>query len=319
MVHRIGFIGAGDVVRKAYLPAVTRRADCRVVAICSESGRTARELAAREGIPTVCNEYGELLEHPEIDTVFVCTPTHLHREMAETAMSRQKNVLVEKPLCATYADARALLQKAAGYPKTFYPAFNNQFREENQWLRAEVLSGELGMVRLMDFEWYRTKRYEDKAWLYDAKRSGGGVLMDLGSHLIHLALSLIPNRRRFTAYCHSLCHSPASSSVEDTSAAMVVVDEQILIHLRVGWDMKMETKSCVVLEVHGTAGRLSNLDYAGSKRDGYEAMVDDFLGHIEEGRTRDLALVADAMLLLDVLYRSSSARTAISGTFGGMA
>jgi len=318
MFHRIGVIGAGDVVSRAYLPAITKRADCMVMAVCSESGRSARELAAHDHIPMVCNDYVELLDCHAIETVFVCTPTHLHREMAAAAMSRRKNVLVEKPICTTYADARYLLQQAKEYSKTFYAAYKNQFREENLWLKSKALSGELGRIEIMDFEWYRTKRYEHKTWLYDPVYSGGGVLMDLGAHLIHIALSLLPSRCTYRAFCQNILRGSASSRVEDTSVALVTVNDRTAISIKLGWDMKLQTKSKVVLQVYGTAGHASNLDYNGPKRDGYEAMVADFLGQIEGGATYGLGLVEDSMLLLDALYRSNESRETISGQFVGV-
>jgi len=315
VAHRIGFIGAGDVVRKSYLPVLAYRDDCKVIAICSHAGQSATELADRFQIQTVCQDYAELLNHDDVETVFICTPTYLHRELAEAAMQRGKNILVEKPPCANYQDSHALLAQAGQYPKTFYVAFNNWFREENEWLRTKVMAGELGGAEIIDFEWYRTKRYESKAWLYDARRSGGGVLIDLGTHLIHLALSLVPHRCGFVAYCRSVNHSLMPSSVEDTSVAMITVDHKITLVIKLGWDMILPTPSHVFLQVRGTKGGISNLDYSGRKTDGYSSMIEDFLGHIEKGTKQDFALVQDTMLLLDALYESGRSGTTVAGKF----
>jgi predicted dehydrogenase len=314
-LHSIGFIGAGDVVRKSYLPVLARRDDCKVTAICSHAGQSARELAHLFRIQTVCQNYADLLDRAEVETVFICTPTHLHREMAEAAMLRGKHVLVEKPLCSNYPDSHALLDQAVQYPKTFYAAFNNHFREENRWLSGKILAGELGKTELIDFEWYRTKRYESKTWLYDAKQSGGGVLIDLGAHLIHLALSLLPQRRDFSAYCHNTCYNPMQTSVEDASIAMITIDATTTALIKLGWDMALPTPSQVRLQVQGTKGGISNLAYTGTKADGYAFMIEDFLDHIEKGTKQDLLLVRDTMLLLDALYESSRSGTTVVRKF----
>ena len=94
----MAFIGASDVVRNAYLPAVSRRKDSRLVAICSQKGESANELATLYGIEKVFSGYDEVLQQEDIDTVFVCIPTYLHRRIAEAAMKYNKNILVEKPL-----------------------------------------------------------------------------------------------------------------------------------------------------------------------------------------------------------------------------
>lgn len=314
-MHKIAFIGAGDVVHKAYLPALSQRADCKVLAICSQHGRSAKELAGLYGIETVCEGYEELLQQDSIDTVFICTPTYLHREIAEAAIKRKKNVLVEKPLCTNYQDSQFLLQQAYRYSKTFYTAFNNQFREENQWLRSTVLTGDIGDIELIDFEWYRTKRYENKVWLYDANLSGGGVLIDLGVHMINFALSLIPDRREFTAYCNNVSHDLLFSSVEDTSVAMVTVNERITILIKVGWDMKLSMKSRVILKVAGREGCILNQDYQGHKTDGFGHMIKDFFHHIENQPNSNLELVDDTMMLIDALYQSDQSQSLITGMF----
>ncbi|MBI4445915.1 MAG: Gfo/Idh/MocA family oxidoreductase [Acidobacteria bacterium] len=314
-VHQIGLIGAGDVVEKAYLPILLRRADCNVIAICSRTGRSAVRLAERWSIPHICADHQDLLSK-NVDTVFICTPTHTHRLMATDAVAAGKNVLVEKPLCTSYPEACELLDLAARHSGTFYTAFNNAFREENRWLMSRVLPGELGILELLDFEWYRTRRYREKLWLYDRELSGGGVLMDLGCHLIHLGLSLIPQRLCYRAYCRIKSHNLTGSVLDDTATATISINDSVEIVLKLGWDMKMSAKSRVRLEVFGSEGSASNQDYDGEKSDGFSAMIEDFLQHVREGSHPDLSVVYDSMKLLHALYTSAETNGTVEGEFG---
>lgn len=318
MHHKIAFIGAGDVVRKNYVPILLARDDCEVAGIVSQYGVSARDLAVRHGISTAYQKYEDLLENPAIDTVFICTPPYLHRQIAVMAIERNKNVFVEKPLCTSYQDSHSLLRRAGEYSKTFYIAFNNQFREENQWLRDQVINGRVGDLDLIDLEWYRTRRYEHKSWLYDPVLSGGGALIDLGSHMIHFALSLIPQRARFVVFCKNLSHE-WQSLVESTSISMITVVEKITISLKVGWDMKLPSPSHVLLRVHGNRASLSSQAYEGSKTDGFGRMVDDFFSHVKAGTRQDLGLVEDTVLLLSALYESNRSQSTICGEFGVLA
>lgn len=284
------------------------------MAICSQHGKSARELADLYGIESVYTSSEELLESKEVETVFIVTPPYLHREMAERAMERGKNVLVEKPLCTTYHDTELLLARANRYPKTFYAAFNNQFREENQWLRSRILQGELGDVELIDLEWYRTKRYGDKQWLYDPRLGGGGALMDFGVHLVRFALSLLPDRWHFKVFCSHL-RRHGRGQVEDTSVAVVTVNDRVGIVIKAGWDLKLPSPSSVVLRVYGNKGYLSNLDFEGPKSDGFGQLVEDFFHYVETGTSPDLAPVLNTMRLIDALYRSSVAGSVLHGEF----
>lgn len=313
MEHRVGIVGAGDVVRRSYLPALFRRSDCRVRAICSARGDSARALASAYGIREVSADYGDLVRHADIDAVFIATPPYLHREIAERAMEAGKHVLVEKPLCSSYGDCRSLLERAGAYEKVFYPAFNNQFREENLTLRSKALGGDLGALELIDFEWFRTKRYTDKLWLYDRRLAGGGVLMDFGVHLVHLALALLPDRKSYHAFSGGF--RQAEHDVEDTAVAMVIVNGKTTFLLKAGWDMKLTAPARVVLNVYGRAGSASNLDYRGPKTDGFESLLADFLRHVKSGTKADLKLVDDTMSLVDALYKSSESGAPVEGRF----
>lgn len=315
MLHNIALIGAGDIVRKAYLPELTGRVDCRVKALCSKGGASAEELAQQYGIPAWSKEYREIIKEKDIDVVFVCTPTNSHRLIAEAALDAGKHILVEKPLCTNYTDSNALLQRAVRSDKVLYPAFNNSFREENLFFFHKVERGELGCPEVIDFEWYRTRRYETKAWLYDARQSGGGVLIDLGAHLVHMALGLLPDRKKFCVNAVNMHHSSEDSSVEDTSTATIIIDDQTSILIKTGWDVAMPERSRVNLNVIGSKGVASNRDYQGPKSEGYPAMLEDCFRHIEENRKPDLQRVDDTMLVLEAMYESNRKKTCITGVF----
>ncbi len=317
-MHRIAIIGAGDIVRKAYLPELSKRGDCRVTALCSQSGTSAQELAEHYTVPVYTNDYKQLLKRDDVDVVFICTPTVSHREMAEAALKAEKHVLVEKPLCVDYPSSHALLQRAKRSKKILYPAFNNAFREENRYFIERAARGELGSLELIDFEWYRTKRHETKSWLYDAGQSGGGVLIDLGAHLIHMALGLLPERRRYNVFSTNTHHSTQNPGAEDTAICTMVIDERITILLKTGWDMRIPERSRVNLTVIGKQGVASNHDYHGVKSEGYPAMLEDCMQHFAENRAPDLSLVDDTMLVLEALYDSNRRKTCVTGKFGNL-
>ena len=314
MIH-IALIGAGDVVRKSYLPALTSRTDCKVIGICSQQGQSASELASFYGIEKVFPYYTDALEHDAVDTVFICTPTHLHREITEAAMDFNKNVLIEKPLCTNYEDTRRLLNRAKTYPNAFYVTFNNQFRSENAWLKARVLAGDFGEIELIDMNWYRRLIATNKSWLYNQTYSGGGVLIDLGTHLIHLALSLVPNRQTFRVYCNTVSHNLPDSTVEDTAIAMITINGITTIQLKLGWDMELDQKSRVKLEVFGRNGSVANHHYNGEKMNPFNRLIDDFFHHIESKTIPDLALIDDTGMIIESMYHSSRSSKLIEGEF----
>jgi predicted dehydrogenase len=198
----------------------------------------------------------------------------------------------------------------------FDVTFNNRRREENLWLTERATSGVLGAIELIDIEWLRTKRQPLQPWLTKKALAGGGVMADLGSHMIITALAMLPARRTFRAQCHSRSYGSAGSDVEDLANAVIAVDGETVVNVRVGWDMHLPKSTQVNIAVYGRNGSARNSDFDGAKSDGYGCIFEDFLGAIDGGPRPDLGLVDDTMNALAALYQSAARNgEPVDGTF----
>ena len=316
---RIGFglIGAGDVVQRFYLPALAARPRFRLAAIASAGGQTARALAARHGIAIVCDSAAALLARPDVDAVAICTPPDRQAAIAVAALAAGKHVLIEKPIAASYGEAAALIAAAERAVPILYYTFNNRLRDENQHLTARVLGGALGALDCIDVEWLRTKPVRAEAWCRDAGRAGGGVLADLGSHLIMIALGLVPGRTRFAARCTLQRRGGQPDAPEDLAIADVTIDGRLTALLKAGWGMALDRPAIVNLRAFGRDGMATNHDYDGAKADGYGALLDRFAAHLDAGRQPDLGIVDDAARLLQALYDAARSGGVVEGRFRG--
>ena len=279
------------------------RNDCKILAICSKEGESARVLAEHYQIDNVYSNYKNLLNDGDINIAIICTPNNTHYEIADYAIGKSKTILIEKPLCINNDDGISLINKAKKNNQTLYVASNNQFREENQAIKNKVLSGDLGNIELVDLEWYRTKRHASKTWLYNKQTSGGGVLIDLGTHLINFALSLFPRRTSYRLACFNINNNEFSTSVDDLSLCIIIIDNKIPIIIKTSWSINLHQSSLVNFRVFGSKGNVNNHDYAGERTDGYSAMLNDFFYCIEKESNMDLSIISDTMLIIDGLYQ----------------
>ncbi len=103
-IVRVGVLGAGAWARHAHLPGYQRDRRCDVVAIADPQIALARELAREFEIPFVTSDARQIIEHPDIDLIDVCTPSHTHFELAWAALEAGKHVLCEKPVAYDYRD-----------------------------------------------------------------------------------------------------------------------------------------------------------------------------------------------------------------------
>lgn len=134
----------------------------------------------------------ELLCDPAVDVVDICTPNHTHFSVAKEALAAKKAIYMEKPLCVGAAQARELAALATQSGACTQVVFNNRYL--SAVLRAKELidAGRLG--RLLSFHFaYRHQSAVDPrrtpTWKQDAA-CGGGVLRDLGPHILDLCVYL---------------------------------------------------------------------------------------------------------------------------------
>src|SRR5262249_31634927 len=142
---RFGILSTAKIGLTKVVPALQRSALCEVRAIASRSEATAREAAARLGIPVAYGAYEALLADPDIEAVYIPVPTRLHVPLALQAAAAGKHVLLEKPAALTAAEA-ARLREAA---RKVIVAEAFMVRYHPQWLRARELvrAGRIGDVR----------------------------------------------------------------------------------------------------------------------------------------------------------------------------
>ena len=108
---RTGFIGVGGIAQ-AHLRALQEQESIEVVAVCDLVPERAETTAKRWGIKDTYTDYHELLARDDIESVNVCTYNQAHAQPSIDALRAGKNVLVEKPMAATLADATAMTAAA---------------------------------------------------------------------------------------------------------------------------------------------------------------------------------------------------------------
>jgi len=306
-------VGAGDVVARFWNKTLCARASVEVVGVCSAGGRSAAATAAIHGAKVAAG-YGDLIDDPDVDSLLIASPPHTHLEIAGAALAAGKNVLLEKPICANLADARSLLAMGRDAPGILGITFNNRLRDNNAWVRDQVLKGVVGRPLDVQLRWHRTKGMPPEPWRADPGRAFGGVLADLGSHLLSMGLAVLPDRRHFDAHCRLHVAAGAQARLDHAATASARIDDRVTLHLSAAWDVDMAIPVNFAFEVSGTSGDIAASGYPGKSDDGYGTVLDGFLSAVENARQPDLDLFEDVMILLDAFYRAA-ADGSVAGRF----
>ena len=138
---RVGIFGAGRFARGVLLPRLAKKRGVRLAAVCTRSGRTARDAAERFGAPLATTDPERLLADRDVDAVVVATNHASHAELAVAALRAGKHAFVEKPLCLSEAELGEIEQaladaRAAGFRPCLTVGFNRRFSPHARALRA---------------------------------------------------------------------------------------------------------------------------------------------------------------------------------------
>jgi predicted dehydrogenase len=179
---RFGLVGAGGIAQ-AYAQAFNESTCCDLVAVADVREDAAAALAEIVGGKSY-SDYKQLAD-VELDAVIVATPPVSHPEIACFFMERGTPVLCEKPLCLSVAEAEKMIRTAEDNNVLFTMASKFRYCDDVVKAKGILASGVLGDV--LQFENAFTAKVDmAKRWNSDAAMSGGGVLIDNGTHSVDI-------------------------------------------------------------------------------------------------------------------------------------
>ncbi len=185
---KFGIAGAGMIAQYGF-DGLTASGAAEVIAIADPHQGRAQEFARRNAIPAILADAQDLFRDRSLDAVYIATPTFYHASYAVAALEAGKHVLLEKPFAFSYADARKVVDAAAAAKKTFMLGMNFRFEKGAQQVRALSERGYFGEIHRMRAFWRRRSGAPRLGtWFGNRKLAGGGCFMDIGVHVIDLAL-----------------------------------------------------------------------------------------------------------------------------------
>lgn len=187
---RVGVIGAG--VGAAHLAGYSKLPHVEIVAVAGLDDDRVRLVADTYHVEQTYHDYQRLLERHDIDAVSVCLPNSLHAPVSIEAMQAGKHVLVEKPLARNATEARAMIAAAEEHKRILMVSFNRRYRGDVHWLKQYIAAGKLGDIYYAKAYWMRRAGIPRLgSWFVSKETAGGGPLIDLGVHVLDMAMYLM--------------------------------------------------------------------------------------------------------------------------------
>lgn len=252
---KLGIIGLG-YIGKVHFYNCLRLPNARLVAAADVSEK-ALKIAKKMKVDQIYSDYHQLLSDQNVDAVVVALPTHLHAECAILAAENKKHILLEKPLARNPREGQEILAKVAKHGVKIMVGHTNRFFQPYCELKERIDNYELGEIQVAYATNVSSGPFIHRAlsdapqpvpdWWWKKEFTGGGALIDLGSHMINLSRWLFGD----VLYAKSYLGYRFNIENEDHAICVLKFKKGQIVLINVGW---FSTKSLVKMEVYGTAG-----------------------------------------------------------------
>ncbi|REE93122.1 putative dehydrogenase [Paenibacillus taihuensis] len=273
MSVRIGIIGAGNIgsVHAAQFSQLGEL--CELTAITDVYLPLAEQRAAEYGIKEVLPSPEALIRSENVDAVIIGVPNQYHAELAVQAIEAGKHVLLEKPMGINAAAAKQILKAANASDRVVMIGHQMRWESVPMQIKEQIDRGELGRIYTAKTGWYRRKGIPGwGTWFTRSDQSGGGPLIDIGVHMLDLALYLMGNPKPVSVFGATYAEFGPKRrgigtwgkpnwdgiyDVEDLATALIKMEDGSTLTLEVSWAVHMDTDNTPFVHLMGTEGGAS--------------------------------------------------------------
>ena len=261
-MKRIGFLGTGWIGRHR-MAAMLATGAVEAVAVADPSADMVAEgLKLAPDAQVVANL--DALLALDLDGVVIATPSALHAAQSIRALDAGVAVFCQKPLGRDAAEAARVVDAARRADRLLLVDFSYRYTDGMQAIAPLGRGGALGRIHAVDLTFHNAYG-PDKPWFYDRAQSGGGCVMDLGVHLVDLALWVLgfpavdgPVAAQLLAGGEPL----TANKVEDYAGAQFRLANGTVVRLTCSWRLHAGREAVIEAAFYGSEGgaALRNVD-----------------------------------------------------------
>lgn len=273
---KVGIIGCGGIANGKHMPAIAKIKEAEMVAFCDIIIERAEEAAKKFGAEgaKVYEDYKELLKDESIDVIHVCTPNRSHSFITIDSLEAGKNVMCEKPMAKTYAEAKAMCEAAERTGKKLTIGYQQRWRNDSIYLKEACDNGDLGEIYYAKAIALRRRAVPTWGVFLNEYEQGGGPLIDIGTHALDLTLYMMNNYKPKMVVGKTFKKlgdqtrsanawgdwDPEKYTVEDSAFGFIVMENGAVISLESSWALNISDPHEAVCTLCGTK---AGADYEG--------------------------------------------------------
>jgi len=261
----IALIGAGQIAQNFHIPAWKKIKNIKITSICDKDFYKAKKVARKKFIPFYYNDVENMLRKNDIDIVDICSSPSSHYKNVLQCLKYKKNILIEKPFVISSKQSKILCDKIKKSKISCMCAQHQRFRPESIVVKKIIdqkLIGNIYFVKITVHQYNKIPSYSKDFSIKSL--SGGGPLIDLGSHFIDLVCWFLnfPKPERLSASLFSNIANYKKSLLpfkqfnnEEFSTGTIFFKKKIVCNFDLSYLLNTE-KEEIKIELFGEKGKI---------------------------------------------------------------
>lgn len=279
----LGFIGVGWIGRNR-MEVILNQTDAQAKAVAEPEEKNAAEALKHAKDAVLKSSPEVLLKDEGLEGIVIATPSAMHAEQSIRALQAGKAVFCQKPLGRTAAEVKEVVKASKKADKLLAVDLSYRYTKAFKAVYDTIQSGQIGKIYAVDLVFHNAYG-PDKDWFYDIKKSGGGCVMDLGIHLVDLALWTL-DFPQITKIESHLFHqgkrlSSFENEVEDFASVSMTSEKDQVINLECSWNVSAGKDAVIEAKFYGSHGGAAFKNINGSfydfKAEKYQGTNTDLL------------------------------------------
>ncbi len=184
-MSRWAVIGSSGFAEQTCIPTLLKAPSSDLLGCCGSDPSGSRRVAQRYSLAKAYADVADVAADPDVEVVWIASPTGFHAEQAETLMAAGKSVLIDKPVALTLGQAEGIKRTAERNAVTTAVGFHQRFKTAHVRARQEVENGTIGKTAHIHCKFLTSYAADPAEWRRRKATSGGGwSINDIGTHLI---------------------------------------------------------------------------------------------------------------------------------------
>ena len=255
-IIRWGMIGCGSVTEVKSGPAFNKVPHSKLFGVMRRDAIKLQDYASRHAVPYFTTDANALINHPEVDAIYIATPPKYHQEYAIAAMQAGKHVYVEKPMALNVAACLSMKEAAEKYNAKLVIAHYRRelplFMQVKKLIQENHI-GEVQSVNIIMHKYAKSKETYTNDWRVKPAIAGAGFFYDLAPHQLDLVFYFFGKAVSFSG---SATNQAGLYDAEDTVNGEIQMEQDVLV--KGSWCFVAELGvEKDLFEISGTNGKIS--------------------------------------------------------------